>query len=143
MRALSANGHSVARTRDQAPGRRVRVVFERYAILPYRVLFFAALAEEVADLLVASTERPFDGVTGLRRSQVRDFVARCRRFDSSWRKPRTSLGWRNKRRHLLGLDGFAMCPSHSAGHYAAVYDAPASGSASPASRGMHAPWVTK
>lgn len=45
-----------------ASAERPRVVFEQYVVPAYRVAFFAALAEKVDLLVVASTERRVDGV---------------------------------------------------------------------------------
>lgn len=100
------------------------VLFEQYVIPRYRVPFFAVLAENVDLLVVASTERRFDGVAGVRSPEVRDFVACHRHFNSAWHKARTYLAWRNKREHLLGLDGFVLYSSHTARYDAAVCDAP-------------------
>lgn len=68
----------------------------------------------------------------------------CRRhFNSPWREPRTYLGWRDKRKHLLGLDRLVLYSSHSADTAKRSATSPASGSPSPESWGIHVPWVTK
>jgi glycosyltransferase involved in cell wall biosynthesis len=170
---------------------RPRVLFEQYVIPRYRVPFFAALAQHVDLLVVASEDRKVTGVCDVRdglpfrsvrlaeqpgtlfhpelgrclrehstqvwisydhdvrkyadgapiarlaREQavrtlhmgcdgytVRDLAAYRRELTTPWRRPRAHVAWRRQRRHLRGLDGFALYSSHSARFLEAVYDVP-------------------
>lgn len=64
---MTGSAQASARANTSAPaGGRPRVVFEQYVIPAYRVPFFAALAQRVDLLVIASQERTVDGVTDIR-----------------------------------------------------------------------------